>query len=145
MTSRSPIAVDRQTAAASLGVGLSTFDDLVAQGALPAPRRFRAGSKPLWSWVELDAAFHRLPMDGETMTGDPIMDRLCQQTSPSPHTSSKSEGISTSAVSAGSTASGSKPTPRSRIPSPQNSKPNTTGSSGAPKLRAVPAPEQSQP
>lgn len=53
----------RQKAAAHLDIGLTKFDELVADGRMPQPRVIDA--RVIWDVYELDAAFDRLPRRGE--------------------------------------------------------------------------------
>ena len=54
LTSRVTAYVSREQAAAELQVSPSTFDDLVAGGHLPKPRRI--GGILRWRWQDIDAA-----------------------------------------------------------------------------------------
>jgi predicted DNA-binding transcriptional regulator AlpA len=63
-TGLTPIGLDRQQAAAYVGVGATTFDGMVRDGRMPKPKRVgEAGC--VWSVETLDKAFHELPdIDG---------------------------------------------------------------------------------
>lgn len=55
-----PIAVDRNAAAALLGIGVSTLEDYSARGILPRQRML--GGNARWLVEELRAAAHALPV-----------------------------------------------------------------------------------
>jgi len=64
------LGLSRLDAAKFVGVSPTTFDGLVAEGVMPAPRRIR--SRKLWDRRELEAAFDDLPRDGrETSETNP--------------------------------------------------------------------------
>jgi prophage regulatory protein len=56
-----PLAVDRTTAAAALGVSESTLEGLVRSGDLPPPRRISA-NRVGWLWRELQAWVESRPV-----------------------------------------------------------------------------------
>lgn len=56
-----PILVDRETAAAALNLGVSTFMREVRLGRLPQPRRV-SPNRVGWLWSELVAAAHAMPL-----------------------------------------------------------------------------------
>ncbi len=56
-----PILVARDKAAVALGISERTFETLVAQGKLPAPRKISAG-RVGWLWRELVQAAEQLPV-----------------------------------------------------------------------------------
>jgi prophage regulatory protein len=56
-----PIMVARDKAAAALGISERTFETLVAQGKLPAPRKISPG-RVGWLWRELVQAADALPV-----------------------------------------------------------------------------------
>lgn len=57
-----PIGLPADEAARYVGMSRQAFEDAVARGEMPRPRM--AGSKPLWSRIALEAAFHALPERG---------------------------------------------------------------------------------
>ena len=61
---RAPICIGLpiEDAASAIGVGLTKFREMVADGTMPKPRL--AGSKRIWDVDELAAAFKNLPSDG---------------------------------------------------------------------------------
>lgn len=67
-----PLGVDRETAAALIGVGGSTFDNMVADGRMPQP--IRIGSRRVWNRAAVEKAFFAL--DGYTppQPADPMDD-----------------------------------------------------------------------
>jgi len=56
-----PVArgLNREQAAAYIGVSTSTFDKMVADGRMPRPRK--ANTRTIWDRLALDRAFDRLP------------------------------------------------------------------------------------
>lgn len=58
-----PIGLPRQVAAVYVGVSLTKFDEMVAAGLMPSPKRI--GGLVLWFRPDLDLAFANLPNDGD--------------------------------------------------------------------------------
>lgn len=58
-----PRALGREEAARYLGIGLTKFDELVAESVLPKPKRL--GRRVLWDRVQLDLFFTDLPQDDD--------------------------------------------------------------------------------
>ena len=56
-----PRGLSREEAARYVGVGPTLFDEMVADGRMPRPKR--ANSRVLWDRIALDAAFSDLPGD----------------------------------------------------------------------------------
>lgn len=56
-----PRGLSRDEAARYIGVGPTLFDEMVADGRMPRPKR--ANSRTLWDRIALDAAFSDLPGD----------------------------------------------------------------------------------
>ncbi|MFC3227382.1 helix-turn-helix transcriptional regulator [Marinibaculum pumilum] len=54
-----PFGLDRTQAATYLGVGVTTFDEMVGDGRMPPPREI--GRRRLWPRPLLEAAFLQLP------------------------------------------------------------------------------------
>ena len=54
--------LSRYQAAAYVGIGVTKFDELVADGRMPMPKRI--DSRKIWDIRELDLAFDALPDDG---------------------------------------------------------------------------------
>jgi predicted DNA-binding transcriptional regulator AlpA len=54
-----PRGMSRMEAARYIGVGTTLFDELVADGRMPKPRRVNA--RTIWDREELDSAFDALP------------------------------------------------------------------------------------
>lgn len=54
-----PLGLCREDAAAFVGLSTSKFDELVADGRMPQPRR--ADARVIWSRLELIEAFEALP------------------------------------------------------------------------------------
>jgi excisionase family DNA binding protein len=62
-SSLAPRGLSRVEAAAYLGVGVSKFDQMVADGRMPGPKRI--DGRKVWDRIGLDHAFDALPGDGE--------------------------------------------------------------------------------
>lgn len=58
-----PGALKREDAARYVGVGATTFDELVRRGEMPFPRRYRSCNRIVWLTRELDQALEDLPSD----------------------------------------------------------------------------------
>ncbi|TPM53229.1 hypothetical protein FJ959_22110 [Mesorhizobium sp. B2-2-4] len=56
-----PRGLSREEAARYIGVGPTLFDEMVADGRMPRPKR--ANSRTLWDRIQLDAFFTDLPGD----------------------------------------------------------------------------------
>jgi predicted DNA-binding transcriptional regulator AlpA len=55
-----PIGIDRVEAAAFIGIGVTTFDQLVREGTMPQPRTIKG--RLVWHRTELEKAFAALPV-----------------------------------------------------------------------------------
>lgn len=64
-----PRGLRRPAAAAYVGVGMTTFDQMVVEGLMPQPRRFRGCV--IWDRLELDEAFASLPSEEGAKTAPP--------------------------------------------------------------------------
>jgi predicted DNA-binding transcriptional regulator AlpA len=53
------LGLNREQAAAYIGVSVSLFDEMVADGRMPRPKR--ANSRNIWDRRSLEKAFARLP------------------------------------------------------------------------------------
>lgn len=60
-----PRGINRDQAAAYIGVSVGTFDKLVTAGAMPAARMLE--SRRVWDIMELDRAFDELPHEGASL------------------------------------------------------------------------------
>lgn len=60
---RDPIGLNRENAAAYVGVSPGLFDAMVADGRMPPPRA--AGARKIWHAGELEQALLSLPAIGE--------------------------------------------------------------------------------
>lgn len=60
-----PRGMRRPEAARYIGVGITKFDEMVADGRMPKPKRIE--SIVVWDRVQLDAAFIDLPNQPENM------------------------------------------------------------------------------
>ena len=56
-----------EEAAAYVGIGRTKFQEMVADGRMPRPRR--ADGRLVWDVRDLDVAFDALPIDGEEQAG----------------------------------------------------------------------------
>lgn len=65
-----PRGLSREQAARHVGVGVTKFDEMVADGRMPRPKRI--DGRVVWDRVAIEAAFTDLPEDG---AGNPL-DRL---------------------------------------------------------------------
>lgn len=63
------LGLGRETAARFIGVCANTFDAMVRDGRMPAPRR--VGARKLWDRREIEAAFDALPKDGASESANP--------------------------------------------------------------------------
>ena len=59
-----PRLIAREAAAAYVSVSPGTFDEMVADGRMPRPRRL-SNRRKAWDVRLLDAAVDNLPVDGE--------------------------------------------------------------------------------
>jgi len=64
-----PRGLSRTQAAAYIGVSTSLFDQMVADGRMPGPKRIN--SRTVWDIKRLDAAFDALPDDNGVETSNP--------------------------------------------------------------------------
>jgi predicted DNA-binding transcriptional regulator AlpA len=62
--SYAPRGMGRAEAARYVGVGETLFDELVAEGTMPKPKRLH--NRVVWDRVELDMAFSAAPQSGST-------------------------------------------------------------------------------
>ena len=63
-----PRGLSRVQSAAYVGVGATLFDEMVADGRMPSPKRFN--SKTVWDRLALDEAFAGLPSDEDANPWD---------------------------------------------------------------------------
>lgn len=66
-----PRLIAREAAAAYVNVSPVTFDEMVAEGQMPAPR-WLVGRRRAWDVRELDAAVDRLPRADSDATWEDI-------------------------------------------------------------------------
>ena len=59
-----PIGLSRLEAAAFVGVGGTLFDEMVADGRMPQPKRIN--SRRIWDRRQIEQAFMDLPIEGQT-------------------------------------------------------------------------------
>jgi predicted DNA-binding transcriptional regulator AlpA len=55
-----PLGLDRVECAAFIGVGVTTFDQLVREGIMPQPRTIKG--RLVWHRTEIEKAFAALPV-----------------------------------------------------------------------------------
>jgi predicted DNA-binding transcriptional regulator AlpA len=65
-----PRGLSRVAAAQYIGVSPTLFDQMVADGRMPRPKRIN--SRVVWDRIQLDAAFSALPNDGEEDCADDV-------------------------------------------------------------------------
>ena len=63
-----PRGLSRVKSAAYIDVGTTKFDEMVADGRMPRPKR--VGDKPIWDRLALDEAFEALPSDEDANPWD---------------------------------------------------------------------------
>lgn len=68
-----PLGINREQAAAMIGVGSTTFDQMVADGRMPQPR-MPSRERFVWDVEELVEAFRRLPHRNAPLDGKPSND-----------------------------------------------------------------------
>jgi predicted DNA-binding transcriptional regulator AlpA len=80
-----PRLIDRDAAAAYVGVSPNTFDKMIADGLMPNPRRLTE-RRLAWDVRQLNAAIDRLPVDGDADTDatDQTWDDIDAQTKTKP-------------------------------------------------------------
>lgn len=64
-----PRGLNREAAAAYVGVSPTKFDDLVADRRMPRPKR--VDGRRLWDRIMLDAAFDALPEESDSNSPQP--------------------------------------------------------------------------
>lgn len=62
-----PIGLSREASAAYIGVGTTKFDEMVADGRMPKPKRI--DGRTVWSRKALDEAFEALPDEASNVGG----------------------------------------------------------------------------
>jgi predicted DNA-binding transcriptional regulator AlpA len=62
-----PRGINREDAARYIGVSPRKFDELVADGRMPKPRR--VDGRVIWDRVALDVYFDALPTEKDTLQG----------------------------------------------------------------------------
>ena len=66
--SLAPRGLSRVQSAAYVGVGTTKFDEMVADGRMPKPKR--VDGRNIWDRLELDEAFAALPSDEDANPWD---------------------------------------------------------------------------
>lgn len=66
-----PRGFNREEAARYIGVGTTLFDEMVADGRMPRPKRING--RTLWDRVRVDMAFSDLPGDGDENPVDALL------------------------------------------------------------------------
>lgn len=59
-----PRGLSKVEACRYLGIGSTLFDQLIAEGKLPKPKRI--ASRVIWDRIALDVAFNDMPEDGKS-------------------------------------------------------------------------------
>jgi predicted DNA-binding transcriptional regulator AlpA len=62
-----PRLINREAAAAYVGVSPNTFDAMIDKGLMPKPRILPGCRRKVWDVRELDIAVDALPRDGEEL------------------------------------------------------------------------------
>jgi excisionase family DNA binding protein len=70
--SYAPRGLSREEAARYIGVGATTFDEMVADGRMPRPKR--VDGRVIWDRLRIEAAFSDLPDDNRANPLDCILD-----------------------------------------------------------------------
>lgn len=68
-----PLGMDREEAARYVGVGVTKFDQMVADGRMPRPKR--VDGRVIWDRRRVEAAFTDLPEDRVLNPLDRILER----------------------------------------------------------------------
>jgi predicted DNA-binding transcriptional regulator AlpA len=68
-----PRGLSRDDAARYVGVGVSKFDQMVADGRMPKPKR--VDGRVIWDRLRIDAAFTDLPEESTANPLDRILER----------------------------------------------------------------------
>jgi predicted DNA-binding transcriptional regulator AlpA len=68
-----PRGMDREEAARYVGVGVTKFDQMVADGRMPRPKK--VDGRVLWDRLRLEAAFTDLPEERALNPLDRILER----------------------------------------------------------------------
>lgn len=68
-----PRGMDREEAARYVGVGVSKFDQMVADGRMPRPKR--VDGRVIWDRLKIEAAFTDLPEERALNPLDRILER----------------------------------------------------------------------
>jgi predicted DNA-binding transcriptional regulator AlpA len=75
---RWPRGLSREEAARYIGIGPTKFDEMVADGRMPKPKR--VDSRVVWDRAKLDAYFTDLPEDRATNPWDRVLHTQKQDT-----------------------------------------------------------------
>jgi predicted DNA-binding transcriptional regulator AlpA len=68
-----PRGLSREDAARYIGVGTTKFDEMVADGRMPKPKRI--DGRVIWDRLKIEAAFSDLPDDHRTNPLDRMLQR----------------------------------------------------------------------
>lgn len=68
-----PRGLSHDEAARYVGLGVTKFDEMIAEGLMPKPKRL--GKRVIWDRVSLDIAFSALPTDGEDTTLQALLEK----------------------------------------------------------------------
>lgn len=66
-----PLGLSREQAARHVGVGITKFDEMVADGRMPRPKRI--DGRVIWDRRAVEAAFSDLPEDGADNPWDRVL------------------------------------------------------------------------
>lgn len=68
-----PRGLNHDEAARYVGLGVTKFDEMIAEGLMPKPKRM--GKRVIWDRVALDIAFSALPTEGENDTLQALLEK----------------------------------------------------------------------
>lgn len=71
-----PRGLNRRESAQYVGVGVTKFDEMVADGRMPAPKEIDA--RRVWDRHKIDAAFEALPNTGDAEGGENQWDGVAE-------------------------------------------------------------------
>lgn len=68
-----PRGLSHEEAARYVGLGTTKFDELIAEGLMPRPKKF--GKRAVWDRVALDIAFTAVPTEGDDDSLQALLER----------------------------------------------------------------------
>jgi predicted DNA-binding transcriptional regulator AlpA len=73
LTGYAPRGLSREDSARYVGVGVTKFDEMVADGRMPKPKRI--DGRVVWDRLKIEAAFSDLPDDNKANPLDRLLQR----------------------------------------------------------------------